>query len=211
MENFFLSFPTRTLHRKNKHSKMDKLSIKEAIVVEGRDDAAVVSQITDALIIQTHGFGISGRTWKLLEKAYREKGLIIFTDPDFAGEQIRKRIEARFPESKHAYMPRKKAVKNGDIGIENVSPQDAARVLERVCSKKFKADGEGQNGIFTAQDIDMAGLSGGKGSKELRQKVGDILSIGYGNSGAFLRKLNSFAITREAFEKAVAEAKGSER
>ncbi len=39
---------------------MDKLSIKEAIVVEGRDDAAVVSQITDALIIQTHGFGISG-------------------------------------------------------------------------------------------------------------------------------------------------------
>ena len=190
---------------------MDKLSIKEAIVVEGRDDAAVVSQITDALIIQTHGFGISGRTWKLLEKAYREKGLIIFTDPDFAGEQIRKRIEARFPESKHAYMPRKKAVKNGDIGIENVSPQDAARVLERVCSKKFKADAEGQNGIFTAQDIDMAGLSGGKGSKELRQKVGDILGIGYGNSGAFLRKLNSFAITREAFEKAVAEAKGSER
>ena len=190
---------------------MDKLSIKEAIVVEGRDDAAVVSQITDALIIQTHGFGISGRTWKLLEKAYREKGLIIFTDPDFAGEQIRKRIEARFPESKHAYMPRKKAVKNGDIGIENVSPQDAARVLERVCSKKFKADGEGQNGIFTAQDIDMAGLSGGKGSKELRQKVGDILGIGYGNSGAFLRKLNSFAITREAFEKAVAEAKGSGR
>lgn len=190
---------------------MDKLSIKEAIVVEGRDDAAVVSQITDALIIQTHGFGISGRTWKLLEKAYREKGLIIFTDPDFAGEQIRKRIEARFPESKHAYMPRKKAVKNGDIGIENVSPQDAARVLERVCSKKFKADGESQNGIFTAQDIDMAGLSGGKGSKELRQKVGDILGIGYGNSGAFLRKLNSFAITREAFEKAVAEAKGSER
>lgn len=57
----------------------------------------------------------------------------------------------------------------------------------------------------------MAGLSGGKGSKELRQKVGDILGIGYGNSGAFLRKLNSFAITREAFEKAVAEAKGSER
>lgn len=90
---------------------MDKLSIKEAIVVEGRDDAAVVSQITDALIIQTHGFGISGRTWKLLEKAYREKGLIIFTDPDFAGEQIRKRIEARFPESKHAYMPRKKLLK----------------------------------------------------------------------------------------------------
>lgn len=184
---------------------MDKLKIKEAIVVEGRDDAAVVSQIADALIIQTHGFGISHRTWSLLEKAYNEKGLIIFTDPDFAGEQIRKRIEKRFPNSKHAYMPRKKAVKNGDIGIENVTPEDAAMVLEKVCSKISGKSGED---IFTAEDMDKAGLAGGKGSKELRQKVGDILGIGYGNSGAFLKKLNSFAITREAFQKAVAKAKG---
>ena len=66
---------------------MDKLRIKEAIVVEGRDDAAVIRQITDALVIETHGFGISEKTWELMEKAYLEKGLIIFTDPDFAGER----------------------------------------------------------------------------------------------------------------------------
>ena len=68
---------------------MDKLNIKEAIVVEGRDDTAVVNQITDTLIIETHGFGIARSTWELLEKAYREKGLIILTDPDFSGEEIR--------------------------------------------------------------------------------------------------------------------------
>ena len=92
---------------------MEKLKIKEAIVVEGRDDTAVLKQVTDALIIETHGFGITKTTWELLEKAYKEKGLIILTDPDFSGEEIRKKIVKTFPESKHAYMPRKKATKKG--------------------------------------------------------------------------------------------------
>ena len=52
---------------------MEKLKIKEAIVVEGRDDTAVLKQVTDALIIETHGFGIAKTTWELLEKAYKEK------------------------------------------------------------------------------------------------------------------------------------------
>jgi ribonuclease M5 len=90
---------------------MEKLKIQEAIVVEGRDDTAVLKQVTDALIIETHGFGIAKTTWELLEKAYKEKGLIILTDPDFSGEEIRKKIVKNFPESKHAYMPRKKATK----------------------------------------------------------------------------------------------------
>ena len=56
---------------------MEKLKIKEAIVVEGRDDTAVLKQVTDALIIETHGFGIAKTTWELLEKAYKENGLPI--------------------------------------------------------------------------------------------------------------------------------------
>ena len=66
---------------------MDRLEIKEAIVVEGRDDTAALRKVTDALIIETHGFGIKRETWELLEKAYREKGLIILTDPDFSGDK----------------------------------------------------------------------------------------------------------------------------
>lgn len=68
-----------------RQSDMDRLEIKEAIVVEGRDDTAALRKVTDALIIETHGFGIKRETWELLEKAYREKGLIILTDPDFSG------------------------------------------------------------------------------------------------------------------------------
>ena len=132
---------------------MEKLKIKEAIVVEGRDDTAVLKQVTDALIIETHGFGIAKTTWELLEKAYKEKGLIILTDPDFSGEEIRKKIVKNFPESKHAYMPRKKATKKGDIGIENASPEDVKKVLEKVCT--VKSDGQD---IFS-DALNIAGLA----------------------------------------------------
>ena len=171
-----------------RQSDMDRLEIKEAIVVEGRDDTAALRKVTDALIIETHGFGIKRETWELLEKAYREKGLIILTDPDFSGEEIRRRLTERFPESRHSYMPRAKALKNGDIGVENASPEDIAKVLAKVCTPSH----ETTYTKFTQRDMDEAGLAGGAESRGKRQQVGEILGIGYGNSGTFIKKLNSF-------------------
>lgn len=184
---------------------MEKIKIKEAIVVEGRDDAAVLHLVTDALIIETHGFGIRKATWELLEKAYEEKGLIILTDPDFSGEEIRKRLTKKFPLSKHAYMPRKKAIKNGDIGIENSTPEDVAEVLKKVCTICA-----GESRQFSAEDLDRTGLAGTAKSKSLREKVGAELGIGYGNCSSFVKKLNSFGISREMFEEAAAKAKSEE-
>ena len=92
---------------------VDKLHIREAIVVEGRDDVDAVSKACDALIIATHGFGITGDTWALIEKAYDELGIIIMTDPDYSGEEIRRRLTAKFPNALHAYMPRSEAITHG--------------------------------------------------------------------------------------------------
>ena len=64
------------------------MKIREIIVVEGRDDTTAVRRSVDAVTIETHGYGISAATWKLIDKAYHEKGIIVFTDPDHAGEQI---------------------------------------------------------------------------------------------------------------------------
>lgn len=179
---------------------MDKLKIKEAIVVEGRDDSAALRQAVDAFIIETHGFGISRRTWELLARAYEEKGLIIMTDPDFAGEEIRKRISARFPASKHVYMPRRAATRKGDIGVENAAPEDIVRALGKVAYTRDEGRDE-----FTAQDLDRAGLTGGSGASKRRQALGEALGIGYANSGSFLKKLNRFGVSREQFEEALAQ------
>ena len=174
---------------------MNKLSIKETIIVEGRDDTAAVKQAVEGFIIETHGFGIKRQTWELIEKAYEDGGIIIFTDPDFSGEEIRRKLTAKFPNAKQAFLDRKLATKKGDVGIENATPEAIAEALSKahctVCA--------GDAGKFSQQDLFEAGLSGAKDSGERREKLGKLLGIGSGNAKAFLRKLNKFDISEEEF------------
>ena len=181
------------------------MKIKEVIVVEGRDDASAIKSSVCADVISTHGFGIREETWVLLEKAYREKGIIIFTDPDYSGEQIRKKLSERFPKAKHAYLAvsdaQKKcadANKGGDIGVENARPEAIREALQ-----KAKVSFENVTLTFTYEDLLNFGLTGDEGSSEKRATVGKALGIGYGNTNSFLNKLNKYGITMEELHEAV--------
>ena len=66
--------------------------INEVIVVEGRDDIDAVSKAVNADIIATHGYGITKDTIERIKSAYETRGIIILTDPDSAGQRIRKRL-----------------------------------------------------------------------------------------------------------------------
>ena len=83
--------------------------IKEAIVVEGRYDKNTLSQIVDAAIFETAGFGIFKDKQKmaLLRQVAQKRGLIVFTDPDGAGLVIRNHIKSAIAGEylKHAYVP----------------------------------------------------------------------------------------------------------
>ena len=70
----------------------EKPRIKEIIVVEGRDDTLAVSRAVDAITVETHGFGMSEEMWEVLDKAYKERGLIVLSDPDHGGRSIRNKI-----------------------------------------------------------------------------------------------------------------------
>lgn len=63
------------------------LKIREAIVVEGRYDKNTLSQLVDAVILETHGFGIykDRETLALLRRLGEKQGLIVLTDSDGAG------------------------------------------------------------------------------------------------------------------------------
>lgn len=178
---------------------MDKVRIREAVVVEGRDDAAVVSRAVNTLIIITHGFGISQKTWELLDKAYAEKGLIILTDPDYSGEVIRKRLTEKYPDAKQAYLARKLAISGDDIGIENARSEDVAEALRKT---RWTSEERKDSGV-TRELLNELGLIGKEGSKALREAVANELSIGDGNGKAFLKKLNDFGITLEELTEAV--------
>jgi ribonuclease M5 len=166
--------------------------IKEIIVVEGRDDEAAVKRAVEAETIATHGYGIKRETFARIEKAYAERGIIIFTDPDFAGEKIRKRLSERFPEGKHAFLPREEASKDGDVGIENAGPESIRQALN-----KARAVMQEKRAEFQQEDMLEYGLVGIPGAAERRDKLGQRLGIGYGNSKVFLNRLNQYGIKRQ--------------
>ncbi|HCQ90005.1 MAG TPA: ribonuclease M5, partial [Clostridium sp.] len=74
--------------------------IKEVIVVEGRDDITAVKRAVDAELIAVSGFGINQSTINKIKEAQKRQGVIVLTDPDFAGEKIRKIIAKRVPNVK---------------------------------------------------------------------------------------------------------------
>jgi ribonuclease M5 len=172
--------------------------IKEVIVVEGRDDVSAVKRAVDAEVIAVGGFGINERVIAKIREAQARQGVIVLTDPDYAGDKIRKIISKRVEGIKHAYISRKDGTKDGDIGVENASPDSIIQALENAhCETKEKRT------EFTMQDMVYFKLTGTGDSGERRAKLGKVLGVGYGNAVAFLSRLNNYGITKEEFVKAI--------
>ncbi len=172
--------------------------IKEIIVVEGRDDVSAVKRAVEAELIITGGFALPPSVIKRIEIAAEKRGVIIFTDPDFAGEKIRKIIAAKVPGCKHAFLPREEAMKNGDIGIENASPGSIIAALDKARSESVERRNE-----FSQGDLIKHHLIGRNNSGEKRDALGQILGIGYGNAKQFLNRLNHYGVSRQEFEEAL--------
>lgn len=153
--------------------------IKEAIVVEGRYDKNTLSQIVDAPILETAGFGIfkNREQMALLRRVAESRGLIVFTDSDGAGFVIRNHIKSAIPGKylKHAYIPdvpgkekRKSAPgKEGKLGVEGMSREIILEALRRAGATIEGEDAPQRNAI-TKQDLMALGLSGGPNASEKR-------------------------------------------
>ena len=173
--------------------------IKEVLIVEGKSDVAAVRRAVEADCITTGGFHFTARTLRDIAAAYERRGLIILTDPDAAGENIRNFLTRKFPNAKHAYIPRDEATAHDDVGVEQASPDSIRRALSKVRTLELSPRAE-----FTAAEMIRHGLAGGNDSSSLRDKVGAALGIGYGNVKTFVRRLNNYGVTRAEFLEAVA-------
>lgn len=172
--------------------------IKEVIVVEGRDDITAVKRAVDAEIIAVGGFGINAKVIARIKEAQKRQGVIVLTDPDYAGDKIRRIIAKRVQGIKHAYITKQEGLKGDDIGVENASPDAILRALNLAkCEVKEKRE------EFNIQDLVFFKLTGDNKAKERRDALGKELGIGYCNSNQFLTRLNNYGITREEFIKAI--------
>ena len=148
------------------------VKIKEAILVEGRYDKNTLSQIVDAPILETSGFGIfkDKKQMALLRTIAEKRGLIVFTDSDGAGFVIRNHIKSAIPAKylKHAYIPdimgkeRRKAApgKEGKLGVEGMKPDVILEALRRS-GATIEGEDVPVSRQITKQDLMALGLSGG--------------------------------------------------
>lgn len=178
------------------------VKIREAILVEGRYDKNTLSQIVDAPILETAGFGIfkDKKQMALLRQVAQTRGLIVFTDSDGAGFVIRNHVKSAIPAKylKHAYIPdilgkeKRKAApgKEGKLGVEGMRPEIILEALRRA-----GATVEGEETTLThqitKQDLMELGLSGGADSAAKRLALLKKLNLPeHMSANAMLQALN---------------------
>ena len=178
------------------------VSVREAILVEGKYDKNTLAQIVDAPILVSGGFGIlkDKEQLALLRRVAKARGLIVFTDSDGAGFVIRNflkgAIEGKY--LKHAYIPdvpgkeRRKTApgREGKLGVEGMTPEILLDALRRAGATM---DGAAQTpkAEITKQDLMDWGLSGGANASERRKKL--LRKLGFPehmSANAMLQALN---------------------
>ena len=179
-----------------------KPRISEVIIVEGRYDKNTLLQVVDASVLELGGFRIyhNRELLDLLRRLAAERGLILFTDPDGAGFQIRNFLRGALPPDrvKHAYIPdiygkerrKRKAGKEGKLGVEGMKPEvilDALRAAgATIDGAEISADREP---IMPADLMDR-GLVG-EGSRAERARLLKYLHLPERlTTGALLEVLN---------------------
>jgi len=170
--------------------------ITEVIVVEGKDDTAAVRRATGADTIETGGSAIGDDVLRRVRLAQTRRGVIILTDPDSPGERIRKIVADSVPGCKHAFLTKDEARGRNGIGVEHASDEAIRRALESVRGPSADEETVGE---IAWNDLLETGLIVHAASARRRERMGELLGIGYANGKQFYKRCLMFRITRKEF------------
>ena len=183
----------------------EKRKIPEVIVVEGKDDTANLRRFYEVDTYETRGSAIDQDDLERIATLQELRGVIVFTDPDYNGERIRKIIMQEVPQAKHAFLNRGEAVpksktKGRSLGVEHASFEDLEKALAGLV-------GSYEDETFfdiTKSDLMRLGLLMGSDSRKRREYLGEELRIGYCNGKQLIKRLELFGISLAEVEDAMA-------
>lgn len=163
------------------------IKINQAIIVEGKYDKITLSNLVDAVIIPTNGFSIyKDKETAALIKLFAEKtGVIILTDSDSAGFQIRGRLKSIIggekitnvfiPEIRGKEKRKREPSKQGLLGVEGMKREVLLEAFRRA--GVFAEEGEAKTDPVTKADLFDLGLCGGRNSAKLREALQERLGF----------------------------------
>lgn len=183
------------------------MKIKEVIVVEGKDDTVAVKNAVDADTIETNGSAIGRQVIEQIKLAKERRGVIVLTDPDYPGERIRKIVSQHVPGCKHAFLPKKEAIskKGGNLGVENASREAIREALKDAQQEEVERHEQ-----VSWDELVALGLIGGKKARSRRERLGEILKIGFTNGKQLYKRLIMYKISTAEFSKAIEEVLNKE-
>lgn len=178
---------------------LNKKNFNAVVVVEGKDDTIRLRQFFPGIeTLETNGSAVSEAFLAKVKQLSQTREIIIFTDPDFNGERIRRLVTEAVPTAKQAFITRKEGEphKTGSLGVEHASKEAIERALSDLHEQKRTSD-------LTSEAYQALGLAGGQGARKLREQVGIELGIGYGNCQTFYKRLQTFGISLAQLTQAV--------
>ena len=189
---------------------MTRPHIEEVIVVEGRYDKNTLAQVVDATILELGGFAIFNNTQKLalLRRLAKERGIVLFTDPDGAGFVIRNRIKGAITDGRvlQAYAPdvygkeKRKRVggKEGKLGVEGMTPEIILDALHRAGATFAGEEATDRGDPITKADLMDKGLVG-DGSAARRAALNQKLELPEHLSANALLEVLNLLYTKNEF------------
>lgn len=172
------------------------MKINEVIIVEGKTDTQVLKSFLDVDTIETGGSGLNQKTLEYIKTTSLTRDIIVMTDPDFPGKQIRDKISKVIPHCKHAFVNKKDAIKHHKVGIAEATQDAILEALENVVT--FSPDSES---ITWAEFIQLDII----GDKKRREEVYDHFHLGYGNVKTLFKRLNLVGITAQQIQDFMAQ------
>lgn len=194
-----------------------KITVNMPVIVEGKYDKIKLESLIDGLIITTDGFRIYKDKEKMaLIRTFAEKsGVIILTDSDGAGFQIRNHLKSSIKNGKiyNVYIPdifgkekrKDRPSKEGKLGVEGIDTDILAEAFGR--QGVFSEAGKQAEWITKADMLDD-GLIGAANSSELRKMLLKELSLPEHLSTAALSEVLNRLYDRETYENALLKIKG---
>lgn len=156
------------------------IKLKQAVIVEGKYDKIKLQSVVDAVIITTDGFSIYKDKKKMeLIRAFAQKdGVVILTDSDGAGFQIRSHLKSCIGGGKvyNIYIPdifgkekrKEKPSKEGKLGVEGVPAEILREAFEKA---GITADNSADTKPVTRENLFDDGFIGMQNSSELRRRL----------------------------------------
>ena len=177
------------------------MKIKEIIVCEGKNDTNVLQSYLECDTIETHGTSLGEEVFRQIEQAQKTRGVIIFTDPDHPGEQIRTAINQRIPGCKNAFIDVHKAKTPKKVGVEHANKQDILEALNNLMTYD-----EGLKETLSYEDYIDLGFQGRCDSRQRREEIARRLYLGKPNAKTLFKRLNMLQLDKAQIEKMLEES-----